>query len=152
MLIKRRSLLAASGAAALTAPSILAPAWRSRSRSSWPARVTTCANSIVGGARRAQQHHATALRGCPSTPARSIASRTAGSTRGIDAPFTAYVQQREVLPIETSKLKGWDKIVPGLKDGQAAPGAPLGIGADPSRMMYLDEARTKISSCRASFR
>ena len=42
-------------------------------------------------------------------------------------------------------LKNWDKMHPLLKDGQAAPGAPLGVGANPGKMMYLDDARTKIS-------
>ena len=32
-----------------------------------------------------------------------------------------------------------------LKDGRATPTAPLGYGANPGRMMYLDEARTKVS-------
>ena len=31
-------------------------------------------------------------------------------------------------------------MYPLLKDGQAAPGAPLGVGANPGKMMYMDEA------------
>jgi putative spermidine/putrescine transport system substrate-binding protein len=64
----------------------------------------------------------------------------------LDAPFAAYAQGEKLLqPIDTSRLTNWSKLHPLLKNGQATPTAPLGLGANPGRMMYLDEAKTKVT-------
>lgn len=146
MLIKRRSLLAASGAAALAAPSILTPV----SAAGKPIYLTGASydmrDAILGEfAKRSGLDPKPFV--SPSTQARVDRMRTAPvDCVLLDAPFAAYANSEKLLlPIETSKLKNWDKMHPLLKDGQAAPGAPLGLGANPGRMMYLDEARTKIS-------
>jgi putative spermidine/putrescine transport system substrate-binding protein len=145
MLIKRRSLLAASGAA-LAAPSILSPA----SAAGKPIYLAGASYDM----REAILGEFTKRTGLdpkpfvsPSTQARVDRIRTAPvDCVLLDAPFAAYANSEKLLmPIETAKLKNWDKMHPLLKDGQAAPGAPLGIGANPGRMMYLDEAKTKIS-------
>ncbi len=64
----------------------------------------------------------------------------------LDAPFAAYANSEKLLqPIDISRLPNWSKLNVLLKDGRATPTAPLGYGANPGRMMYLDEARTKVS-------
>jgi putative spermidine/putrescine transport system substrate-binding protein len=146
MLIKRRSLLAASGAAALTAPSILSSASAAGKPIYLAGASYDMRDAILGEfAKRSGLDPKPFV--SPSTQARVDRIRTAPvDCVLLDAPFAAYANSEKLLlPIETSKLKNWDKMHPLLKDGQAAPGAPLGIGANPGRMMYLDEARTKIS-------
>lgn len=146
MLIKRRSLLAASGAAALAAPSILTPASAAGKPIYLAGASYDMRDAILGEfAKRSGLDPKPFV--SPSTQARVDRIRTAPvDCVLLDAPFAAYANSEKLLlPIETSKLKNWDKMHPLLKDGQAAPGAPLGIGANPGRMMYLDEARTKIS-------
>jgi len=146
MLIKRRSLLAASGAAALSAPSIFSSASAAGKPIYLAGASYDMRDAILGEfAKRSGLDPKPFV--SPSTQARVDRIRTAPvDCVLLDAPFAAYANSEKLLlPIETSKLKNWDKMHPLLKDGQAAPGAPLGVGANPGRMMYLDEARTKIS-------
>jgi putative spermidine/putrescine transport system substrate-binding protein len=146
MLIKRRSLLAASGAAALSAPSIFSSASAAGKPIYLAGASYDMRDAILGEfAKRTGLDPKPFV--SPSTQARVDRIRTAPvDCVLLDAPFAAYANSEKLLlPIETSKLKNWDKMHPLLKDGQAAPGAPLGVGANPGRMMYLDEARTKIS-------
>jgi putative spermidine/putrescine transport system substrate-binding protein len=152
MLIKRRSLLAASGAAALTAPSILSPASAAGKPIYLAGASYDMRDAILGEfAKRSGLDPKPFV--SPSTQARVDRIRIAPvDCLLLDAPFAAYANSEKLLlPIETSKLKNWDKMHPLLKDGQAAPGAPLGVGANPGRMMYMDEARTKISFMPAFF-
>ncbi len=146
MLIKRRSLLAASGAAAIAAPSILSPASAAGKPIYLAGASYDMREAILGEfAKRTGLDPKPFVN--PSTQARVDRIRTAPvDCVLLDAPFAAYANSEKLLlPIETSKLKNWDKMHPLLKNGQAAPGAPLGVGANPGKMMYLDEARTKIS-------
>jgi len=146
MLIKRRSLLAASSAAALAAPSILSSASAAGKPIYLAGASYDMRDAILGEfAKRSGLDPKPFV--SPSTQARVDRIRTAPvDCVLLDAPFAAYANSEKLLlPIETSKLKNWDKMHPLLKDGQAAPGAPLGLGANPGRMMYLDEPRTKIS-------
>lgn len=152
MLIKRRTLLAASGAAALAAPSVLSPASAQSKQIFLAGASYDMRDAILGEfAKRTSVTPRPFVN--PSTQARVDRMRTAPvDCVLLDAPFAAYANSEKLLlPIETSKLKGWDKMHPLLKDGQAAPGAPLGVGANPGRMMYLDDARTKISFMPAFF-
>ncbi len=146
MLIKRRSLLAASGAAAIAAPSVLSPA-RAAGKPIYLAGASYDMRDAILGefVKRTGLDPKTFV--SPSTQARVDRIRTAPvDCVLLDAPFAAYANSEKLLlPIETSKLKNWDKMHPLLKNGQAALGAPLGVGANPGKMMYLDEARTKIS-------
>jgi putative spermidine/putrescine transport system substrate-binding protein len=152
MLIKRRSLLAASGAAALTAPSILSPASAAGKPIYLAGASYDMRDAILGEFTKRSGLDPKPFVS-PSTQARIDRIRTAPvDCLLLDAPFAAYANSEKLLlPIETSKLKNWDKMHPLLKDGQAAPGAPLGVGANPGRMMYMDEARTKISFMPAFF-
>jgi putative spermidine/putrescine transport system substrate-binding protein len=146
MLIKRRSLLAASGAAAIAAPSILSPASAAGKPIYLAGASYDMRDGILGEfVKRTGLDPKTFV--SPSTQARVDRIRTAPvDCVLLDAPFAAYAQSEKLLlPIETAKLKNWDKMHPLLKNGQAAPGAPLGVGANPGKMMYMDEARTKIS-------
>ena len=83
----------------------------------------------------------------PSTQVRVDRLRTAPvDCVLLDAPFAAYANSEKLLqPIDISRLPNWSKLNALLKDGRATPTAPLGYGANPGRMMYLDEARTKVS-------
>jgi putative spermidine/putrescine transport system substrate-binding protein len=152
MLIKRRSLLAASGAAALTAPSIFSPASAAGKPIYLAGASYDMRDAILGEFTKRSGLDPKPFVS-PSTQARIDRIRTAPvDCLLLDAPFAAYANSEKLLlPIETSKLKNWDKMHPLLKDGQAAPGAPLGVGANPGRMMYMDEARTKISFMPAFF-
>jgi putative spermidine/putrescine transport system substrate-binding protein len=145
MLIKRRSLLAASGAA-LAAPSLVTSASAAGKPIYLAGASYDMRDAILGEfAKRSGLDPKPFV--SPSTQARVDRIRTAPlDCVLLDAPFAAYANSEKLLlPIETSRLKNWDKMHPLLKDGQAAPGAPLGIGANPGRMMYMDEARTKIT-------
>ena len=146
MLIKRRSLLAATGAAAIAAPSILSSASAAGKPIYLAGASYDMRDAILGEfAKRSGLDPKPFV--SPSTQARVDRIRTAPvDCVLLDAPFAAYANSEKLLmPIDTAKLKNWDKMHPLLKDGQAAPGAPLGVGANPGRMMYMDEARTKIS-------
>ncbi|MBE9607138.1 extracellular solute-binding protein [Acetobacteraceae bacterium H6797] len=81
----------------------------------------------------------------PSTQARIDRIRTAPvDCVSVDAPFSVYGQSEGLLqPIDTTRLPNWNKLHPLLREGRATPDAPLGLGANPGRMMYVDEARTK---------
>jgi putative spermidine/putrescine transport system substrate-binding protein len=81
----------------------------------------------------------------PSTQARVDRIRTAAvDCVTTDAPFAAFGWQEKLLqPIDTSRLTHWDKLHPLLKEGRATPTSPLGLGANPGRMMYLNEQRTQ---------
>src|SRR5436190_23920790 len=83
----------------------------------------------------------------PSTQVRVDRLRTAPvDCVLLDAPFSAYAQSEKLLqPIDISRLPNWSKLHPLLKDGRATPTAPLGFGANPGRMMYTDESRTKVT-------
>ena len=152
MLIKRRSLLAASGAAAIAAPSILSPASAAGKPIYLAGASYDMRDAILGEFTKRTGLDPKPFVN-PSTQARVDRIRTAPvDCVLLDAPFAAYANSEKLLlPIETAKLKNWDKMHPLLKNGQAAPGAPLGVGANPGRMMYLDEARTKISFLPAFF-
>ena len=152
MLIKRRSLLAASGAAAIAAPSILSPASAAGKPIYLAGASYDMRDAILGEFTKRSGLDPKPFVS-PSTQARVDRIRTAPvDCLLLDAPFAAYANSEKLLlPIETSRLKNWDKMHPLLKNGQAAPGAPLGVGANPGRMMYMDEARTKISFMPAFF-
>jgi putative spermidine/putrescine transport system substrate-binding protein len=137
MLIKRRSLLAASGAAAIAAPSILHPASAAGKPIYLAGASYDMRDAILGEfAKRSGLDPKPFV--SPSTQARVDRIRTAPvDCVLLDAPFAAYANSEKLLlPIETAKLKNWDKMHPLLKDGQAAPGAPLGVGANPGKMMF----------------
>src|SRR5258708_2445787 len=152
MLIKRRSLLAASGAAALAAPSVLSPA-SAQAKQIYLAGASYDMRDAILGEFSKRTGVTPRPFVSPSTQARVDRIRTAPvDCLLLDAPFAAYANSEKLLmPIETSKLKNWDKMHPLLRNGQAAPGAPLGVGANPGKMMYMDEARTKISFMPAFF-
>jgi putative spermidine/putrescine transport system substrate-binding protein len=83
----------------------------------------------------------------PSTQVRVDRLRTAPvDCVLLDAPFAAFATSEKLLqPIDISRLPNWSKLHPLLKDGRATPTAPLGFGANPGRMMYTDESRTKVT-------
>lgn len=81
----------------------------------------------------------------PSTQARVDRLRVAQvDCATLDAPFSLFAHEEKLIqPIDTSRLRNWDKLNPLLKEGRAGPLAPLGLGANPGRTMYIDEARTR---------
>lgn len=81
----------------------------------------------------------------PSTQARVDRIRTAPvDCITVDAPFAAYAGGEGLLqPIDTARLPNWPRLHALLKEGRATPSSPLGLGANPGRMMYTDTARTK---------
>ncbi|MBK1658524.1 ABC transporter substrate-binding protein [Paracraurococcus ruber] len=83
----------------------------------------------------------------PSTQARVDRMRTAPvDCVTIDAPFAAFAQGEKLIqPIDTSRIANWSKLHPLLREGRATPGSPLGLGANPGRMMYMDEGRSQVS-------
>jgi putative spermidine/putrescine transport system substrate-binding protein len=146
MLIKRRTLIAATGASALAAPSILSPAWAQATQINLAGASYDMRDVILGEfAKRTGITPRPFVN--PSTQVRVDRIRTAPlDCVMVDAPFAAYANSESLLqPIDTSRLTYWSKLHPLLKDGQATPTAPLGVGANPGRMMYLDEARTKVT-------
>jgi putative spermidine/putrescine transport system substrate-binding protein len=152
MLIKRRTLLAASGASALAAPAVFSPASAQAKDIYLAGASYDMRDAILGEfAKRTNMTPKPFIN--PSAQVRVDRIRTAPmDCLLLDAPFAAYANSEKLLlPIETAKLKNWDKMHPLLKNGQAAPGAPLGVGANPGRMMYVDDARTKISFMPAFF-
>jgi putative spermidine/putrescine transport system substrate-binding protein len=83
----------------------------------------------------------------PSTQARVDRLRVAQvDCVTLDAPFSAFAWEEKLIqPIDTKRLTHWDRLHPLLKEGRASPDAPLGLGANPGRMMYIDPARTQTS-------
>ncbi len=81
----------------------------------------------------------------PSTQARVDRLRVAQvDCATLDAPFSLFAHEEKLIqPIDTSRLRNWDKLHPLLKEGRASPTSPLGLGANPGRTMYIDEGRTK---------
>ena len=81
----------------------------------------------------------------PSTQARIDRVRTAPvDCITTDAPFAAYGNgERLTQPIDVSRIPNWSKMHPLLKDGRATPTSPLGLGANPGRMMYTSDAKTQ---------
>ena len=81
----------------------------------------------------------------PSTQARIDRVRTAPvDCITTDAPFAAYGNgERLTQPIDISRIPNWSKMHPLLKDGRATPTSPLGLGANPGRMMYTSDAKTQ---------
>ena len=95
MLIKRRSLLAASGAAALAAPSILTPGVGAVEADLPGRRELRHARRDPGRVRQAQRHHATALRQpLDPGPGRSHPHRS-GRLRAARRAVRGLCQQRE---------------------------------------------------------
>ena len=141
MLIKRRTLLAAAGASTLAAPAIAQAKQIQLAGASYDMR-----EAILGEfAKRSGITPRPFVN--PSTQVRIDRLRTAPVDVVLtDAPFAAYANSEKLLqPIDISKLPNWSLMHPLLKDGRATPTAPLGFGANPGRMMYVDEARTKVS-------
>lgn len=89
----------------------------------------------------------------PSTQARVDRIRTAQvDCVTTDVPHAAYaVGEKLIQPIDTARIPNWTRFHPLVQTGRAAPDAPIGLGANPGRLMYLDEARTKLSFMPAFF-
>ncbi|MBR0667411.1 extracellular solute-binding protein [Roseomonas hellenica] len=89
----------------------------------------------------------------PSTQARVDRMRTAQvDCLTLDAPFAAYARGENLLqPIDTARIPNWARLHPLLREGRASPDAPLGLGANPGRMMYLNEQRSQVSFLPAFF-
>jgi putative spermidine/putrescine transport system substrate-binding protein len=81
----------------------------------------------------------------PSTQARVDRLRVAQvDCVTLDAPFSAFAWEEKLIqPIDTARLAHWDKLHPLLREGRAGPDAPLGLGANPGRTMYIDEGRNR---------
>ena len=141
MLIKRRTLLATAGASTLAAPAIAQTKQLQLAGASYDMR-----EAILGEFSKRTGITPRPFVN-PSTQVRVDRLRTAPvDIVLVDAPFAAYANSEKLLqPIDVSKLPNWSLLHPLLKDGRATPTAPLGYGANPGRMMYLDEARTKVS-------
>jgi hypothetical protein len=137
MLIKRRTLLAAR-AHPCGAVTVAASPRPSRSSSRRELRHARCDPWRSSPSAPASRH---AVRQS-STQVRIDRLRTAPVDCVLtDAPFAAYANSEKLLlPIDITKLPNWSLMHPLLKDGRATPTAPLGFGANPGRMMYLDEA------------
>ena len=143
MLIKRRTLLAAAGASTLGRP-VDRPG---QCRSSWRAPATTCARrswASSPSAPASRRGRSSIPRPRPASiacaPRRSTVVLTRRAVRGLRQQREAAAAHRH---FQAAQLV--DKMHPLLKDGRATPTAPLGFGANPGRMMYVDEARTKVS-------
>ncbi|HTR87906.1 MAG TPA: PotD/PotF family extracellular solute-binding protein [Reyranella sp.] len=152
MLIKRRHVFAGSLASSLAAPMLGRPAFAETKQINLAGASYDMRDAILGEfVKRTNITPKTFV--SPSTQARVDRIRTAPvDCILLDAPFAAYANSESLLqPIEIAKLKNWDKMHPLLKNGQAAPGAPLGVGANPGRMMYTDESKTKITFMPAFF-
>jgi putative spermidine/putrescine transport system substrate-binding protein len=89
----------------------------------------------------------------PSTQARVDRVRTASvDCMTTDAPFAAYARSENLSqPIDVSRLTNWNRLHPLFRDGRASPDAPLGLGANPFRVMYLDDSRSRITFVPAFF-
>ena len=146
MLIRRRHLLAAAGASTLAAPALVRPAHAQAKQINLAGASYDMRDAILGefGKRTGITPRPFVN---PSTQVRVDRLRTAPvDCVLLDAPFAAYANSEKLLqPIDISRLPNWSKLNALLKDGRATPTAPLGYGANPGRMMYLDEARTKVS-------
>jgi putative spermidine/putrescine transport system substrate-binding protein len=155
MPIKRRHLLAAAGASTLAAPFVLSsggPSFAQDKQLNLAGASYDMRDAILQ--EFAKRTNITPRPWVsPSTQARVDRIRTAPvDIITVDAPFAAYAMNEKLLqPIDISRLPNWSKLHPLLKDGRATPTAPLGFGANPGRMMYLDEARTKASFVPAFF-
>jgi putative spermidine/putrescine transport system substrate-binding protein len=146
MLIRRRHLLAAAGASTLAAPGLIRPAHAQAKQINLAGASYDMRDAILGEfAKRTSITPRPFVN--PSTQVRVDRLRTAPvDCVLLDAPFAAYANGEKLLqPIDISRLPNWSKLNALLKDGRATPTAPLGYGANPGRMMYLDEARTKVS-------
>jgi len=146
MLIRRRHLLAAAGASTLAAPALIRPAHAQAKQINLAGASYDMRDAILGEfAKRTGITPRPFVN--PSTQVRVDRLRTAPvDCVLLDAPFAAYANSEKLLqPIDISRLPNWSKLNALLKDGRATPTAPLGYGANPGRMMYLDEARTKVS-------
>src|ERR1700681_2109141 len=146
MLIRRRHLLAAAGASTLAAPGLIRPAHAQAKQINLAGASYDMREAILGEFSKRTGITPRPFVN-PSTQVRVDRLRTApGDCVLLDAPFAAYANGEKLLqPIDVSRLPNWSKLHPLLKDGRATPTAPLGYGANPGRMMYLDEARTKVS-------
>ncbi|MFO1080330.1 MAG: extracellular solute-binding protein [Reyranellaceae bacterium] len=146
MLIRRRSLLAGAGASATALSGFGSAAWaQTKQLNLVGASYDMREPILVEFGKRTGITPRPFIN--PSTQVRVDRMRTAPvDVVMLDAPFAAYAQGEKLLqPIEIAKLPNWSKLTPLLKDGRASPTAPLGLGANPGRMMYLDEAKTKVS-------
>lgn len=145
MLIKRRSLIAA-GASTLAAPALYSPAHAEAKQINLAGASYDMREAILGEfVKRTGITPRPFVN--PSAQVRVDRMRTTPvDCVLLDAPFAAYAQSEKLLqPIDTARLPNWPKLHPLLKDGRATPTAPLGLGANPGRMIYLDEARTKVT-------
>lgn len=145
MLIKRRTLLAAAGAS--TAVSTLAAPAIAQAKQIQLAGASYDMREAILGEFSKRTGITPRPFVNPSTQVRIDRLRTAPVDIVLtDAPFAAYANSEKLLqPIDISKLPNWSKLHPLLKDGRATPNSPLGFGANPGRMMYVDEARTQVS-------
>src|SRR6267154_316890 len=152
MLIRRRHLLAAAGASTLAAPSIFSPALAQAKQINLAGASYDMREAILGEFTKRTGITPRPFVN-PSTQVRIDRLRTAPVDIVLtDAPFAAFANGEKLLqPIDTSRIPNWSKLHPLLKDGRATPTAPLGFGANPGRMMYVDEARTKASFVPAFF-
>ncbi len=142
MLIKRRTLLAAAGApSTLAAPAIAQAKQIQLAGASYDMR-----EAILGEfAKRTgitPRPFVNLDPGAHRSPAHGAGRRRADrrAVRGLRQQREAAAAHRHRRSCPTGTL-----MHPLLKDGRATPTAPLGFGANPGRMMYVDEARTKVS-------
>ena len=120
MPIRRRHLL---GAAGLAAPGLILP----------PALAQSRAISLAGASfdlrepilKEYQKRSGVTPRAWinPSTQARVDRLRVAQvDCLTIDAPFSVYARDEKLIqPIDTKRLKHWDKLHPLLREGRASP-------------------------------
>jgi len=89
----------------------------------------------------------------PSTQARMDRIRTAQvDVVTTDAPFAAYGASEGLLKtIDISRIPNWGRLHPVLREGRLNADAPLGLGANPGRMMYANDARTQVKLMPAFF-
>lgn len=80
-----------------------------------------------------------------STLARADRIRTAQvDLATLDAPFSKYAHDEGLTqPIDVSRLTHWNRLHPLFAEGQATPDSPLGLGANPGRMMWLNPEKTR---------
>src|SRR5258708_8881525 len=146
MLIRRRRLLAAAGASTVAAPALIRPAHAQAKQINLAGASYDMRDAILGEfAKRTGITPRPFVN--PSTQVRIDRLRTAPVDVVLtDAPFAAYANGEKLLqPIDISRIPNWPRLHPLLQDCPATPTAPLGFGANPGRMMYIDEARTKVS-------
>src|SRR6266702_3824719 len=82
----------------------------------------------------------------PSSQARVDRIRTAPvDIVEVGTDFMNYAfDEKPTQPIDTARLPNWKDVHPLVREGRATASAPIGKGDNPGRLMYVDEARSKI--------